>query len=150
MIMTIDKFWELIDKINQDALNEYDEEGAVEPLINILSELHETEIEEFYENLSKVLFAIDGKNYTDNAGDSGESDDGFLYCRCYVVAKGKEYYEKVLGNPTEMPKNIDQWFESLLYVAEEAWSNVTGKVVEKFWDFIPSVSFETGSNTKNW
>lgn len=48
------------------------------------------------------------------------SVDYFLYVRCCVVANGKEYFEMVVSNPEQMPKDID--FEPLLYLAMEAYN----------------------------
>jgi hypothetical protein len=62
-----------------------DEESAVEPLIDALAECGEADIKEFENVLAQVLYDIDGRAYADENGDAGQSDDGFLYARCYVV-----------------------------------------------------------------
>jgi hypothetical protein len=64
------------------------EDQAVEPLRSALSAKTEAELFEFEECLSQRLYAIDGESFAEQAGDSGRSDDGFLYARCYVMAKG--------------------------------------------------------------
>ncbi len=147
--MGIDEFWKLMQKVDQYALNEFDEDGAIEPLIQALSRLTETDIKDFQENLSKVLFDLDGEEYAYNAGDSGNSGDGFLYCRCFVVAKGESFYNHVLTKPKDMPKSIDQWLEPLLYVSSRAWAKATGND-EEDWDYITNVSYESGSNHNKW
>ena len=85
----------------------------------------------------------------DNAGKSGQSGDGFLYSRCYVVGSGRQQYEATLKDPQQMPKSVGQWFESLLYVSQEAWSVATGND-QQDWDFDTTVSYETGSNKVQW
>jgi hypothetical protein len=142
-------FWRLIAKIDQDALREGDEEGAVEPLGEALAECTPADIHEFENILAQRLFDIDGEVYADEAEESGQSDDGFLYARCFVVAQGKQQYDAVKADPTKMPKSLDQWCESLLYVSQRAWAAATGED-EEAWDHLPPVSYETGSNRANW
>lgn len=142
-------FWRLIAKIDRDALRDGDEEGAVEPLGEALAECSEAEIHAFENILAQCLYDIDGKVYADEAEESGQSDDCFLYARCYVVAQGKQHYEAVKADPTKMPKSLDHWCESLLYVAQRAWAAATGED-EESWDHQSPVSYETGSNKANW
>jgi hypothetical protein len=143
-------FWKLISRIDTKALDRGDEEAAVSPLLKALSDGYgEKEMMAFEEILSQKLFAIDGEIYAKNAGESGESDDAFLYARLYIVAKGQKFYESVLANPKKIPKSLDQWCESLLYQHRIAWATLTGKD-EADWPFEPSVSFESGSNPELW
>jgi hypothetical protein len=147
--MSDEEFWELIAQINVKALDRGDEIAAVKPLQRALSSRTEEDLADFEEALTQKLYALDGKAYAENAGDSGFSDDGFLYARLYVVAKGREYYETVRLNPKEMPKSIEQWCEPLLYTYRHAWSVITGKEASA-WPFAPSISFESGSNPALW
>ena len=147
--MKVDYFWKLIENIDQDALDAGKEEAAVSPLVNALSSLTVDEIESFDENLSRVLYAIDGEEFADSAGEAGNSTDGFLYCRCYVVARGRKFYENVLKDPSAMPNKMGQWLEPLLFAAPQAWGTVTGNDPEE-WNFTPSFSYETGSNKSLW
>lgn len=147
--MTINDFWGLIAKIDVSALDSADEEGAVLPLQTALTGKDEGEIEAFAEHLSECLFTLDGEVFANHAGESGSSDDGFLYARCYVVAKGRSYFEAVLADPKKMPNSTDRWCEALLYSHRRAWAETTGSD-ESEWDFEPSVSFESGSNSKSW
>lgn len=80
-------------------------------------------------------------------GESGDSDDAFLYARCYVVAQGRERYEATLMNPALMPQTIGEWCEALLYPQRNAWAQITGKDAS---DFDSSVSYESGSNEDLW
>jgi hypothetical protein len=81
------EFWKLIALIDVEALDDGDEDGAIRPLHEALITKTEEELFAFEEQLALNLYAIDGKVYAENAGDSGDSDDGFLYARCCVVAK---------------------------------------------------------------
>jgi len=151
--MTEDDFWKLINNIDCSELDSLEEddypEDQLELLISSLSELNTKEIENFEDKLSYFLYNLDGEKYADNAGESGESDDGFLYARCWVVAKGRNHYEKVLANPQKMPKEICQWCEPLLYAASRAWALSTGND-EEDWDYTPKYNYETGSNSSLW
>jgi hypothetical protein len=84
-------FWRLIEKIDRRELSDGDEDGAVEQLVEALAEYGEAEIKEFENTLAQCLYDIDGPAYADQAGESGQSADGFLYARCYVVARGKKH-----------------------------------------------------------
>ena len=151
--MSEDDFWNLTKNIDGSELDLLDEddypEEQLEPLVSALSKLNIKEIEEFEDKLSYFLYNLDGKKYADSAGDSGESGDGFLYARCWVVAKGKKYYEAVLTDPQKMPNEICQWCEPLLYVTSKAWAISTGND-EEDWDYTPSFDYETGSNSSLW
>ncbi len=147
-IVTIDEFWKLLETIDSTALDsgEGDADDALAPLIDAISKLKVTEIESFEEHLARVLFTLDGKAYADNCG---KSDDGFLYARCFVVGMGKQFYERVVANPSDMPKSSDQWLEPLLSVASQGWAKVTGNY-EEDWDHKSTVSYQTGSNSDQW
>ena len=147
--MTEEEFWQLIGLIDIAALDEGDEDVAIEPLYDALTEKSEDELFEFEELLSRQLFSIDGEIFAENAGDSGGSDDGFLYARCYVVARGKKFFDAVKATPTRMPKSIEQWCESLLYPHHKAWGKLKG-CDQSEWSFVASVSYETASNADLW
>jgi hypothetical protein len=148
-VMTVDDFWRLTANVNQEALARGDEVAAIAPLRKALSSLPEEMVQSYEEILSNLLYEIDGEEFAKNAGESGNSADGFLYCRCYVVSKGRAFYESVLANPAAMPKSLEEWFEPLLYVASEAWAIATGRDPDE-WGYTPGVSYETGSNTSRW
>ncbi len=144
--MTLDDFWKLIEDVDGAALQsgEGHEDEAVEPLIQSLMALDKEELQFFHEHLAQALHDVDGRRYYDTAGDIG--DDGFLHARCFVVAMGREVYERTLNNPDLMPKGLAHWCEPLLYVAASAWEKRTGETLE----FDAKVNFETGSNTSLW
>jgi hypothetical protein len=138
-------FWKLINRVDRGALAE-DEDEAVAPLIEALARLAPADIAAFEEHLALHLYALDGRRYADEAGESSSSDDAFLYARCFVVAQGEAHFRRVLDAPALMPKSSDQWCEALLSVASNAYERVTGEelAVET------SVSYETGSNRAQW
>jgi len=142
-------FWRLIDTIDRVALRSGDEDGAVQPLIEVLEAYGEKELQEFENLLTECLYDIDSEAHADAAGESGKSGDGFLYARCYVVASGETYYQGVLRDPATMPKSIEEWCEPLLYVARRAWAASTSND-EESWEHEGPLSYETGSNAAKW
>lgn len=147
--MTREEFWHHIDCIDKEALLEGDEDSAIAPLEEQLTSLPVAELEAFEEHLAQCLYALDGQVFADESGESGDSDDGFLYARCFAVAQGKAHYEATLASPQLMPKTLDGWCEALLYPQRKAWARLTGKD-ELEWEFDSSVSYESGSNEELW
>jgi hypothetical protein len=98
--------------------------------------------------LSEKLFDIDTREhanaYMKQQPDDYFSVDDFLYVRCAVVAEGKEYYENIKNNPSELSAEID--FEHILSVAAEAYKIKTGRD----FDYSPLYNYETKSNIKKW
>lgn len=142
--MDEEEFWKCIEHIDRELLGQegYDSD-AVEPLINCLSELMPSKIQGFEEQLSQHLYQLDTRRHRQNSGESSTSVDGFLYARCFVVANGKDYFQKILNDPDLSPKTLDEWCEPLLYVAAKAWER-SGQ--ESEWNYYASVSYETGMN----
>jgi hypothetical protein len=116
------EFWKLIDLIDTKSLSEGDEQSASEKLFKALQDLPQAEIESFDSNLQDVLSEIEGEEYAKHAGPSGDSDDGFLYLRNFVVAQGQSYFENVKNNPSSIPDSLDCWYEELDMLAENALS----------------------------
>lgn len=145
-------FWTLISKLDWDRAG--DDEKVVEPLIVALAAMRDSEIAGFQNTLAMKLHALDGRAWARESGSDiwwGEpdslSEDAFLYARCAVVANGREFYDRVLDEPAQMPKNVE--FESLLYVASTAYERKTGLDASGELD-MSDVSFETFSNEAGW
>jgi Protein of unknown function (DUF4240) len=144
MIIAISDFWATIESIDKSAVDRGEENLALQPLVQALVSFSYVALEGFEQNLHEVLFAIDGEDFFNASGET--SGDVFLYCRCYVVVKGLQFYNAVLQQPALMPnKNC----ESLLYLASKAWAAKTGKEADA-WSFIASVNSETGCNSERW
>jgi hypothetical protein len=144
-------FWSLIERL--DWSREGDDEAVIEPLIHALTSLNERGIAAFRQTLTAKLYALDGRAWARESGemtwwgDDSLSVDGFLYARCAVVANGRNFYETVLRDPTQMPKDLD--FEPLLYVALQAFERKTGRDGDEIRDG-GEVSYETFSNRAGW
>jgi hypothetical protein len=143
--MTIDDFWNLIAHIDRDALQcgEGFDQLALQPLTGLLAVLTQPELQSLQD---QMLYELDGRRYANASGESGRSDDAFLYARCFVVAMGRDVYQRTRDNPDLMPKTLDRWCEPLLYVAIRAWKLQSGQRLH----LETRVSFETGSNKALW
>lgn len=160
--MTVDNFWNIIelswkdspeqDQIRQNALQTNDpelleeaSEALWEPvLINYrqrLLQLSKEDLTDFIHILEERLYNIDREEiheYTDG------SDDGFLYCRCFILAMGRDYYNMVDADPSKAAMDIE---------AEIFGFSAYGVYGEKFseeFDRYSIHSIESGSNQKGW
>jgi hypothetical protein len=141
-------FWEIISLL--DWSKEGDDEAVVEPAKTKLSAGPVRHILEFADLLSEKLYALDDRKYAMHIGEDSWSPDryfsvdNFLYARCCVVANGREMYEKVLHDPTLMPKDLT--FEELLYIPSEAYERKMGSP----YNYTPAFPIETYSNSAGW
>jgi hypothetical protein len=148
IVMDRAAFWKQIGKIDQDSLKDGHEEGALEPLLESLAGMKEKELFDFEEQLSQVLYALDGRKWFEHAGEN-DTNDRFLYARCHVVAMGEAHYNSVLKDPSKFPAAAEERCESLTYAASEAWEENPDNDDDE-WEFEASVSYETGSNKAQW
>jgi hypothetical protein len=144
-------FWQIIALFDWDQLG--DDDAVMEPACEALAALDEEAIYKFDDILHEKLHAIDTREHCracyageldpDN-GDDYISADDFLYCRCVVVANGRDFYESVLADPTNMPQGGE--FESLLALPGMAYERKTGNE----YDHLSPVSYESFENTAGW
>lgn len=140
-----DDFWRVIDKIDW---SKKDSENKIKPAVKMLAKLPLACIYLFADKLSAKLYHLDTRThataYAANEPEHFVSADDFLYARCAVVAEGKEYYEKVLSDPSQMPDDIV--FEPLLYLADDAFEIKMGIP----FNYKPTYNYETQSNKAGW
>ncbi|WP_421947853.1 DUF4240 domain-containing protein [Phaeodactylibacter xiamenensis] len=140
-------FWAIIGLFNWEAASD---EAIVQPAIETLAKMPTPAIYSFADLLSEKLYLLDQKKYALHIGEDAWqphtyfSVDNFLYARACVIANGKDYYDKVSAHPEAMPK--DMTFESILYIASEAFGLQRGKP----FDYIPAYPIETYSNKAGW
>ncbi len=146
--MTEANFWAIIAMLNWAATG--DDEAVIAPAVAELAKYEVAEIYEFENILAQKLYALDTRAHAEQIGEyayrEGEhfSVDWFLYTRCVVVANGRDFFMHVLENPKEFPKDME--FESLLYIAPEAYELKTGLE----FDHDSEPSYETFSNVEGW
>ena len=144
-------FWDIIDLLDWQEENSFIE--VIEPAVAYLSKQSDDAIFLFDEQLHRHLYDIDGIRLGEmymNANNGYLSPDGFLYCKCLIVAEGEEYYSAI-KNGEGIPED-DIWldeFEDLLYVAQKSWDRKHPKLR---YPYIPDMNIngETGSNEHMW
>lgn len=141
LILSDEQFWQIISLLDWSKLD--DNDAVVAPLIAHLSSLPVSFIYQFEDKLSEKLYQLDTRSHALKF-KKPLSVDTFLYARACVVANGEKAFQTVLNNPTEMPTDVD--FETLLYVASDAYLLKTGKQFE----YMPTFSIETYANKQGW
>lgn len=141
------QFWAVLEHLDWDETDSY---SVLQPAVEVLSGFSKADICAFYDLLHQKLHALDGIRFAEQLGSNryvrGQyfSVDDFFYARCGVVAHGRPFYEEVLRNPEQMPKEFT--FEALLNLPNKAWQAKTGEQLE----YYPEVWAETFSNAEGW
>ncbi len=108
-------------------------------LTKLLAELPAEELLAFDRILERKLYDIDRADIHERTDGS---DDGFLYCRGFIVALGRRYYEAVRDNPDLAV--VDAECEQMCYISWHLYD-------EWFGEMPPSgISRETCSNFAGW
>jgi len=111
----------------------------VENLSAKLEKVSKEDLLAFDRLLEQKLYDIDRADihaYTDG------SDDGFLYCRGFIVGMGQAYYELVKNEPASATTDLDA--ESFCYFPRHLYRNLHGEFT------ISAISRETASNEAGW
>jgi len=104
-----------------------------------LAELPAEELLAFDRILERKLYDIDRADIHERTDGS---DDGFLYCRGFIVALGRRYYEAVREDPDLAV--VDAECEQMCYISWHLY-------YERFGEMPPSgISRETCSNFAEW
>ena len=147
--MNDDAFWKIIESMDWEKTG--DDDQVIEPAIHQLSTRKDQEILAFADALSEKLHGLDGERYAKEIGQDAYkgpqtrfSKNCFLSARCCVIANGREFYEQVVSEPAEMPKDME--FEALLKLPSKAYQRKTGKKLT----YIPKFSYETFANKEAW
>jgi Protein of unknown function (DUF4240) len=160
--MTEQEFWKIIelswkdspnaDKKRADALETNDEE--------LLEELSEFLTGEILEKYKKRLLLLDKKEFTEFIHILEErlfnldreeiheftdgSDDGFLYCRCFILGMGERYYKMVDNEPAKATADVEA--EDFGFSAYKVYEEKFGEEFDRY-----SVHcVESGSNQTGW
>lgn len=148
--MTIDTFWDLIRKSRRGHAADCDQ--IADNLTSRLEKLDPPEIISFDHHLWDMVnqaFSWDlwAVAYIINGGCS---DDGFTDFRGWLVAQGREYFEKVMADPQAAARRVrdeEVECEAILYAATYAYENKTGQELPK--DEPPPPSHEPGTTFKD-
>ncbi|MDN3692347.1 DUF4240 domain-containing protein [Chryseobacterium tructae] len=139
-------FWEAIEKSNKYKnahWSEYDVDEHLENLTTYLSKfgkerlilfertLQEKLSELYTAEIAELSIILESDFKAENGNyifDGYLSDDGFIYFRCWLLLKGREFFEDIKKDIQAFVSgkysfNIgDCWAEGLLYVSDEAYS----------------------------
>ena len=133
----------LIDRENDNdayVLHEY-----LDPFLENLRALSESLSSAELTNLDRVLerklYDIDREEIQEITDGS---DDGFLYCRGFIVAMGQEFYEAVDADPTVAVLDAD--CESMCYFFAQLHNDLFGGYPETD----SGISRESTSNQAGW
>jgi len=145
--MTEKQFWTLIElswseapELNQkrkkalksnaeeslEALSEELEETILENYKKRLQLLNKNDLSKFIHILEERLFNIDRQEiqeYTDG------SDDGFLYCRCFIVGMGEDYYTMIDKEPAKATMDLEA--EIFGFSAYEVYEELFGEEFDR-------------------
>ena len=125
----------------EESIEDYPEvpNAFIPAVTKLLEELNQAELMKFDNILERKLYDIDREEiheYTDG------SDDGFLYCRGFIVAMGQTYYDAV--NTTPSNAMFDWECEEFCYISAHLCD-------KKFGEFPQTeISRETGNNPEGW
>lgn len=137
--MREDRFWGLVEMSGGDA----------DKMTSMLMWFPKEDIIAFDLRMGDALDQLDREGIYAMTGGSA---DGFLDIRCWIVSRGREYYEAVLADPAKAPEDEeDTDNESFGYAACEAYEALFGE--EAFWDAKDKhwrTSREIGSNRAGW
>ncbi len=126
-----DKFWSLID--NAVTASNGNNSIKEDYLISELEKLSLEDIRDFEIAFRKCI--IEPDEFKIMAAlkiiEGYVTDDSYLYFRCWLIGLGKKAYIETLRNPDYLAKVVNKdevcdW-ESIMYVATEAYSKKTGK-----------------------
>jgi hypothetical protein len=158
-----DRFWQLIDAawerlgeepaaLRRELLSrDYEEEASyaieewLDPFLDALrdscEELSSEELTDLDRVVERKLYDIDREDL--HAVTDG-SDDGFLYCRGFVVALGREFYAAVVEEPRVAM--VDAECEDMCYF----FADLHAKRFDDYPETGSAISRETGSNPVGW
>ncbi len=115
------------------------EDAFMAALEGSLDGLSQSDLQQFDNILERKLYDIDRQEiheFTDG------SDDGFLYCRGFIVAMGQTYYNAV--NTTPSNAMFDWECEAMTYVSHFLYEKKFGEMPDS------GISRETCSNSDAW
>ncbi|ONH21903.1 DUF4240 domain-containing protein [Pseudofrankia asymbiotica] len=131
---------------NDDELaDRYAIDDCLDPFLDALRGLSEALSSEDLVALDRVLERrLHGIDRADIHEVTDGSDDGFLYCRGYIVALGRAFYDAVTTNPTMAI--LDAECEAMCYF----FAHLHRERFGTWTDTGSGISRETGDNVAGW
>ena len=149
----IEKAWKIVDeqakrrkKLVAGKLSGDDAEDLVDDMHDMLLEMREAlgklsaeDLLAFDRILERKLYDIDRAEIQEHTDGS---DDGFLYCRGFIVAAGKGYYDAVNAKPSIAMMDLE--CEEMCYLSAHIYEEKFGEMPRS------GISRESCSNTAGW
>lgn len=160
--MTEQEFWQIIELSWQDSpdLNKKRAKALETNDDELLTDLSEGIYETITENCKKHLLKLDRNELTAFIRFSEEklykidreeiheftdgSDDGFLYCRCFILGMGEHYYNMIDKEPAKATMDLEA--EAFGFVGYEVFEEKFGEEFERNTVYC----IESCSNEKGW
>lgn len=126
-----ESFWDLIHEAKNACGQDMD--AMLAYLIDRLVSMGPTQAQDFHDILHAYEDLADKFGLWDAAGvmkEYGCSDDGFIDFRAWLIAQGRDAYLSALADPDSLAEVIpygDCYFETLSYVGDYAYEQLTGK-----------------------
>jgi Protein of unknown function (DUF4240) len=125
--MDRDEFWRIVDAARSGAVDDDEFLEAVESRLRTLKPEELVEFEGHFTELRAASYSRDlwGAAYLMNGGCS---DDGFEDFRAWLIAQGRETFERALQDPDTLAtlSNPEGSLEDFLYVASGLYEDETG------------------------
>jgi hypothetical protein len=112
---------------------------VVPKLRSALDALPKEELLHFDRILERKLHEIDRSEIQQHTDGS---DDGFLYCRGFIVAAGQAYYDAVNSNPSQAMTDLE--CEEMCYLSARIYEGKFGELPDS------GISRESASNPAGW
>ena len=113
-------FWKIMNLC--DWSFEGDDDKVLVPVVDFLSKQEDEFIFHFDDTLHSLLHELYTEKILEQYKIKSDyvSDDDFLYSRCVALINGKDYFKGIKNGTIDFPTDLE--FESLLYVAQNAWA----------------------------
>ncbi|GAB0105180.1 hypothetical protein JMUB6875_41580 [Nocardia sp. JMUB6875] len=133
----------LVDRDSDDEAYAVDEylDGFLDQLRELSQDLSAQELTVLDRVLERKLYDIDR---ADIQQVTDGSDDGFLYCRGFIVAMGRDFYDAVMADPAVAV--LDGECEAMCYL----FANLHNDHFGVFPDTGSGISRESASNHAGW
>jgi hypothetical protein len=149
MDMNSDVFWRVIGLFDWKQVG--DDEAVMRRAIEALACMNVTAINSFSDLLASLLHTVDTREHCRyiyrgefEPDDERISPDDFLYKRCDLVANGRNYYELVLVDPTQIIQDCE--FEAILNLNAMAYEKRHGDAYE----YVSPICYESFTNKDGW
>jgi Protein of unknown function (DUF4240) len=128
-------------KLSEDKAEELVEclELVIPTLMADLERLSAEDLTAFDRILERKLFEIDRAEVHEHTAGS---DDGFLYCRGFIVAAGRGYYDAVNADPSKAMFDLE--CEDMCFLPSIVYREKFGEMPP------PEISIESHSNKAGW